>query len=103
MLRCRRPKSAYGAASGCVPAGTLWQNNDSPMSAAGTGVLGGAPFRAAIAAGDIDAAIALVSDDVIFRSPVVLKPYHGQGSIPLRSTQCHPVPPSATRRLLAAG
>ena len=32
------------------------------------------PFRTAIEAPDIDGAIALLSDDVVFRSPIVLPP-----------------------------
>jgi SnoaL-like domain len=36
------------------------------------------PFRAAVEAQDIDAAIALLADDVVFRSPVVFKPYRGR-------------------------
>ncbi len=39
------------------------------------------PFRAAIEARDIEAAIALLSDDVVFRSPVVFKPYHGRETV----------------------
>ncbi|HLI32975.1 MAG TPA: nuclear transport factor 2 family protein [Solirubrobacteraceae bacterium] len=30
---------------------------------------------------DIDAAISLLADDVLFRSPVVFKPYRGRGSV----------------------
>ncbi len=41
------------------------------------------PFRAAIEAGDIDAAIALVGEDVVFRSPVVFKPYQGRDAVAL--------------------
>jgi hypothetical protein len=29
-------------------------------------------------AGDVDAAVALLSDDVVFRSPIVFKPYRGR-------------------------
>lgn len=36
------------------------------------------PFRVAIEARDIDAAVALLADDVEFRSPVVFKPYRGR-------------------------
>jgi hypothetical protein len=36
------------------------------------------PFRAAVEARDIDAAVALLSEDVVFRSPVVFKPYRGR-------------------------
>ncbi|HEV3047233.1 MAG TPA: nuclear transport factor 2 family protein [Solirubrobacteraceae bacterium] len=39
------------------------------------------PFRAAVEARDIDAAIALLADDVVFRSPVVYKPYSGRDSV----------------------
>jgi limonene-1,2-epoxide hydrolase len=39
------------------------------------------PFRAAIEARDMDAAIASLSDDVVFRSPVVFKPYHGRDAV----------------------
>jgi hypothetical protein len=39
------------------------------------------PFRAAIEARDIDAAIALLADDVVFRSPVVFKPYQGRATV----------------------
>ena len=37
-----------------------------------------AAFRAAVEAKDIDAAVALFSDDVVFHSPVVHKPYQGK-------------------------
>lgn len=36
------------------------------------------PFRAAIEARDLDAAVALLREDVIFRSPVVFAPYEGR-------------------------
>jgi hypothetical protein len=39
------------------------------------------PFRLALEARDIDAALALLSDDVVFRSPVVFKPYHGRHTV----------------------
>ena len=39
------------------------------------------PFRAAVEAGDLDAAVALLSDDVVFRSPVVFKPYRGRAAV----------------------
>jgi hypothetical protein len=39
------------------------------------------PFRAAIEAGDIPAAVALCSDDVEFRSPVVFAPYRGRDAL----------------------
>ncbi|CPR08226.1 NADH:flavin oxidoreductase [Mycobacterium bohemicum DSM 44277] len=38
-------------------------------------------FRQAIEAGDLDAAISLLSDDVVFRSPVVYKPYVGKDAL----------------------
>lgn len=37
-----------------------------------------AAFRAAVEGNDIDAAVALFSDDVVFNSPVVHKPYRGK-------------------------
>lgn len=36
------------------------------------------PFRAAIEAQDLDAAVGLLSENVIFRSPIVFKPYRGR-------------------------
>ena len=39
------------------------------------------PFRAAVEAKDIDAAISLLADDVLFRSPVVFKPYRGREAV----------------------
>lgn len=39
------------------------------------------PFRAAVQARDMDAAVGLLSDDVVFRSPVVFKPYHGRSIV----------------------
>ncbi|MGE2727166.1 nuclear transport factor 2 family protein [Mycolicibacterium pulveris] len=36
------------------------------------------PFRRAVEAGDLDAALALTSDDVVFKSPVVFTPYVGR-------------------------
>ncbi|MGH3374600.1 MAG: nuclear transport factor 2 family protein [Actinoallomurus sp.] len=38
------------------------------------------PFRVAIEARDMDAATALLSEDVVFRSPLVFKPYHGRAA-----------------------
>ena len=35
-------------------------------------------FRAAVEARDLDAAIALLAEDVVFRSPIVHKPYQGR-------------------------
>jgi len=39
------------------------------------------PFRAAIEAKDIDAAVALLADDVVFQSPIVFKPYQGRDAV----------------------
>jgi limonene-1,2-epoxide hydrolase len=39
------------------------------------------PFRGAVEAQDIEAAIALLAEDVVFRSPVVFKPYHGREAV----------------------
>jgi hypothetical protein len=36
------------------------------------------PVRKAIEARDVDAVAALLSDDVVFRSPAVHRPYHGR-------------------------
>ena len=36
------------------------------------------PFRVAVEEHDIEGAIALLTEDVVFRSPVVFKPYHGR-------------------------
>jgi ketosteroid isomerase-like protein len=36
------------------------------------------PFRSAIEARDLDAAVAPLREDVVFHSPVVFKPYHGR-------------------------
>ena len=41
------------------------------------------PFRAAIEARDLDAAVALLSEDVVFRSPVVFTPYEGREALRL--------------------
>lgn len=38
-------------------------------------------FRAAIEAQDIEGALALLSEDVVFRSPVVFKPYEGREAV----------------------
>jgi limonene-1,2-epoxide hydrolase len=35
-------------------------------------------FRAAVEARDLDAAVALLAEDVVFRSPIVHKPYEGR-------------------------
>jgi limonene-1,2-epoxide hydrolase len=39
------------------------------------------PFRQAIEARDLDAAVALMAPDVQFRSPAVFKPYHGTEAV----------------------
>jgi limonene-1,2-epoxide hydrolase len=39
------------------------------------------PFRAAIEARDIDAVVRLLADDVVFRSPIVFKPYQGREEV----------------------
>jgi hypothetical protein len=39
------------------------------------------PFREAIEAQDLEAAMKLMADDVVFRSPVVFKPYHGREAV----------------------
>jgi len=39
------------------------------------------PFRAAVEARDVDAAVALLSEDVVFRSPVVFTPYRGRAAV----------------------
>jgi hypothetical protein len=39
------------------------------------------PFRTAIEARDLDAVTALLSEDVVFRSPIVFKPYHGRATV----------------------
>ena len=39
------------------------------------------PFRAAVEQGDMDAAVALLADDVVFRSPAVFKPYEGRDAV----------------------
>jgi hypothetical protein len=39
------------------------------------------PFCAAIEAQDIEGALALLSEDVVFRSPVVFKPYEGREAV----------------------
>ncbi|HEX2398939.1 MAG TPA: nuclear transport factor 2 family protein [Mycobacterium sp.] len=41
------------------------------------------PFRRAIEARDLEAAVALLREDVVFRSPVVFKPYHGREALRL--------------------
>jgi limonene-1,2-epoxide hydrolase len=39
------------------------------------------PFRAAIEARDLTAAVALMAEDVEFRSPAVFSPYRGRGAV----------------------
>jgi hypothetical protein len=39
------------------------------------------PFRAAVEAGDHAGMVALLADDVVFRSPVVFQPYHGRDTL----------------------
>ena len=39
------------------------------------------PFRAAVEARDWEAAIALLADDVVFRSPIVFRPYEGREAV----------------------
>jgi ketosteroid isomerase-like protein len=39
------------------------------------------PFRTAIEARDLDAVTALLAEDVVFRSPVVFKPYRGRATV----------------------
>src|SRR4051812_9544743 len=38
-------------------------------------------FRAAVERGDLDAAVDLLADDVVFRSPAVFKPYEGRETV----------------------
>ena len=39
------------------------------------------PFRAAVEARDWEAGIARLADDVVFRSPIVFKPYEGREAV----------------------
>jgi hypothetical protein len=39
------------------------------------------PFRAAVEARDFEAGVALLAEDVRFRSPVVFKPYEGRDAV----------------------
>ena len=39
------------------------------------------PFRAAIEAQDLEAALELLADDVLFCSPIVFKPYRGRDEV----------------------
>jgi hypothetical protein len=41
----------------------------------------GHAFRAAVERRDIDAAVALLADDAVFRSPAVFKPYAGKETV----------------------
>lgn len=41
----------------------------------------GREFRAAVEARDMDRALALLADDVVFRSPAVFKPYTGKETV----------------------
>ena len=41
----------------------------------------GHPFREAVERADLDAAVALLADDVVFRSPAVFKPYQGRETV----------------------
>ena len=43
--------------------------------------MAGSAFRAAVEAGDLDAATALLADGVRFNSPVVHKPYEGKETV----------------------
>ncbi|MCW3010668.1 MAG: nuclear transport factor 2 family protein [Solirubrobacterales bacterium] len=43
--------------------------------------MSGSAFRAAVEAGDIEGATALLADDVVFRSPAVFKPYEGRATV----------------------
>jgi SnoaL-like protein len=38
-------------------------------------------FASAVLAGDHDAALATLADDVVFRSPAVYRPYHGKAQV----------------------
>lgn len=39
------------------------------------------PFRAAVEAEDVEGAIALLAEDVVFQSPVVYRPYRGRSEV----------------------
>jgi hypothetical protein len=39
------------------------------------------PFRAAVEAGDIERAVGLLAPDIVFRSPVVHRPYEGADAV----------------------
>jgi ketosteroid isomerase-like protein len=38
-------------------------------------------FRAAVEAGDIEAAVGMLADDVVFHSPVAFQPYRGRAAV----------------------
>jgi SnoaL-like protein len=38
-------------------------------------------FRAAVESGDQEAVVALLAEDVVFRSPIVFRPYHGRDAL----------------------
>jgi hypothetical protein len=44
-------------------------------------VVGVHPFRAAVEAGDVDAVVGLLAEDVVFHSPVVFRPYQGRDAV----------------------
>jgi len=41
----------------------------------------GHAFRAAVESGDIDAAVGLLAEDVVFNSPAVFRPYEGRDAV----------------------
>jgi hypothetical protein len=43
--------------------------------------MAGSAFRAAVEAQDLDAAVALLAEDVVFNSPAVHKPYEGHETV----------------------
>ena len=43
--------------------------------------MSGSAFRAAVEGGDLDAALDLLADDAVFRSPAVFKPYEGRANV----------------------
>jgi hypothetical protein len=43
--------------------------------------MSGHPFREAVERADLDAAVALLAEDVVFRSPAVFKPYEGRATV----------------------
>ena len=52
-----------------------------PLRARLTPVSAAARLRTALEARDLDAAVALMAPDVVFRSPIVHKPYHGPDAV----------------------